>query len=292
MSIVKGKEMKTIAIGAVAAIAAATLVSGGISQTVRAAEVGKTQVVPTSYSVPYSGAAYSNVPADYVKKEYKVKFVGQDQSTVNDLKGEEAAELASQNLWRIFHAELSGQTLEVTYHPISTTNLRATWAVHIKINDTLSYDFALDAVTGENQLVAKRIYHKADIREGMDKTLLKDSQKYQALAKAATEKYQFVSGKVTSVEYISQGFQKNEIGAKNSDITLQVKSDKGEAAQLTFSRYNKELLSVEYNGWLQEAESYQKWIEQEETNQMTNILITDEVIKEVQEKGSPIEIKE
>ncbi|WP_240418533.1 hypothetical protein [Paenibacillus periandrae] len=291
MSIVKGNEVKKIVLGSVAAIAAVTLVFGGITQMVSAAEVGKTQVVPTSYSIPYKSAVNSSIPADYVKKNYKVKVVGKDQPTANDLQGKEAAELASQNWWQIFDVDLDGQTLELTYNPISTTQPRAIWNVHAKVNDTLSYDFTLDAVTGDHYSIAKRIYHKTDFPVEMDKNLLKDNQEYQALAKAEAEKYQFVAGKVNFVEYISQGFQQNEAGAKNSDITLQVKSDKGEAAQLNFSRYNKELLSVEYNNWLQETERYQKLLEQEKKTQTTDVFLTDEVIKEVQEKGAPIMIK-
>lgn len=53
-------------------------------------------------------------------------------------------------------------TLEMTYDPVRTTQLRAIWNVHVKVNDLLAYDFAMDAVTGDNYSVAKRIYHKAE----------------------------------------------------------------------------------------------------------------------------------
>ncbi|MGE8205417.1 hypothetical protein ACQKP0_12700 [Heyndrickxia sp. NPDC080065] len=287
----KRNERKKMVLGSVGAITAATLIFGGISQIVKAAEESKTEFVSTSYNLPYVGSLNSNVPVDYVKKDYKIKFVGKDQPTVNDMKMEEAAELASQNLWRIFHVDLSGQTLEMMYSPISTTQLRAIWNVHVKVNDRLSYDFALDAVTGENHSISKWMYHKADIREGMDKNLIKNNEEYQKLAKVAAEKYQLISDKVASVKYISQGYQENEGGAKNSDITFQVRSDKGEIAQLTFSRYNKELLSVEYSSWIKEADRYQKQLEQETKVQDPDIVITDELMKKIQENGSPIEIK-
>ncbi|MDQ0178266.1 hypothetical protein [Bacillus chungangensis] len=252
----KGSEIKKMVFGSVGAIAAATIVFSGISQTVKALEMSKTKAVPTSYSIPYTKPFNSNIPTDDVKKDYKIKFVGQDQPTVNDMKMEEAAELVSKNLWRIFQVDLKGKTLDMTYYPISTTRLRPKWDVSVKINDLLAYHYTLDAVTGENLSTEKSVYHDADIREEMDinPNLLKNSQEYQELAKATAEKYQFVSGKVTSAEYEGQVYQANILGAQNVTIIFRVKSDKGEVARLTFSRYNQELLSVEFNSWIEEFE--------------------------------------
>lgn len=283
-----GKETRTIVLGSIAAIAAATIVFGGISQTVKAVEVGKTEWVPTSYSVPYTEAVNDNAPEGYVKQEYDVKFVGEDQPTANDMKMEEAAELASQNWWRIFQVDLSGRTLEMTYNPIRTTQLRAIWSVNVKIDDQLSYEFALDAVTGENHSIAKRAYHHADIREGMDTSLIKNNKEYQELAKAAAETYKLVSGKVASVEYASQGFQQNRGGAKNADITFRVKSDQGEGAQISFSRYNQELLTVEYSSWLEEAERLERRIEQELKAQASVEILADHLFRKMEDNGIPV----
>ena len=254
----KGSEMKKMVFGSVGAIAVATIVFSGIGQTSKALEMSKTKAVPTSYSIPYTKPFNSNVPADDVKKDYKIKFVGQAQPTVNDMKLEEAAELASKNLWRIFQVDLKEKTLEMTYYPISTTRLRPKWNVSVEINDSLVYHYTLDAVTGENHWVEKEVYHDADIPEEPDNPeLLKNSQEYQEyqeLAKAAAEKYQFVSDKVTSVEFFGNGYRASTLGAKNITITLQVKSDKGEVARLTFSRYNQELLTVEYSSLIEEAD--------------------------------------
>ncbi|WP_159882045.1 hypothetical protein [Paenibacillus puerhi] len=301
MGLDRGNEMKTIVLGSVAAIAAATLVFGVLSQTVKGAESAKTQAVPTRYSIPYTGAGNSDLPPDYVKKEYQVKLVGKDQPTVNDLKLEEAAELAAQQLWRVFAVDLSDRTLEMTYNPASTTQQRAIWSVAVKISDTLLYEYALDAVTGEHHLVAKRIYHHADIPEGMDKSLITNHEEYQALAKKAAEAYRLVSDKVAAVEYISQGYQEDRAGAKNSSITLQVKSDKGEVAQLSFSRYNQELLAVEFSSWLKEAEAYQvpgepelkalDLAEQRVRERTPDLLFDEKTLKEVRESGKPILIE-
>lgn len=284
----KKNEMKKMVLGAVAAIATTAIVASGISQMVKAAEIGKIQTIPTSYSIPYTDLLNNNVPEDYVKKDYKVKLVGKDQPTANDLNMEAAAELASQNLWRIFQVDLSDQTLEMTYRPVGPTQLRAIWEVNVEINDSLIYHYALDAVTGENHSVAKWVYHNADIQEGMDVDLLINNQEYEELAKAAAEKYQFVSGKVTSVEYAGQGYQESKSGNKNADITFKVKTDQGEIARLTFSRYNQELLTVEFRSWIEETERQEKLIEQELKEKAANVILTDEMIKEIEENGSPI----
>lgn len=265
----KGSEMKKMVFGSVAAIAAATIVFSGIGQTVKALEMSKTKAVPTSYNIPYTKPFNSNIPKDDVKKDYKTKFVGPAQPTVNDMKMEEAAELARKSLWRIFQVDLKGKTLEMTYYPISTTELRPKWNVTIEINDSLIYGYTLDAVTGESLSITKSVYHNdADITEEPDDLeILKKSQEYQEyqeLAKAAAEKYQFVSGKVTSVKLSGNGYVANTLGGKNITITLEVKSDQGEVARLTFSRYNQELLTVEFNSWIEENERIIKLLETNE----------------------------
>ncbi|MFO1446226.1 hypothetical protein KDN24_24085 [Bacillus sp. Bva_UNVM-123] len=292
MKMAKGNEMKKLIFGSVGAITVTTLVFCGISQSVKAVEVNKTQVVPTSYSIPYANTDNSRVPKDYVKKDYKVELVGEDKPTVNDLKMEEAAELASQNLWEVFKVDLNGKTLKMTYNPASSTQQRAIWEANVEINDMLSYAFQLDAVTGENHMIAKWIYHKEkDIREGMDINLLKNNEEYQSLAKEAVEKYQLLSGKVTSVEYSGQGYQENKLGGKNTDIFFRVRSDEGEAVQIGFSRYNKELLTVGYNSWMKETERHEKQIEQEMKENTSDLILTDEMIKKIEESGTPLLIE-
>ena len=286
MKLSKRNEMKKLVLGSVGAIAVTTIVFSGISHTVKAVAVGKTQMVPTSYSAPYMEAGNNSEPQGYVKKDYHVKFVGENEPTVNDMKMEEAAELASQNLWKIFQADLSSRTLEMTYNPASATQQRAIWEANVKINDMLSYAFQLDAVTGENHSIANWVYHKEDIREGMDMNLLKNNEEYQILAKEAAEKYQLLSGKVIAVEYSGQGYQENNNGGKNTEISFRVSSDEGEVVQIAFSRYNKELLTVGYNSWMKETERHEKLIEQElkERNNQ-DLIITDEMLKEIEENG-------
>ncbi|MCL1696657.1 MULTISPECIES: hypothetical protein [unclassified Lysinibacillus] len=97
------------------------------------------------------------------------------------------------------------------------------------------------------------------------------------LAKEAVKKYQLLSGKVTSVEYSGQGYQENQLGdKKNTEISFQVRSDQGEVVQISFSRYNKELLMLGYNSWVKEVELQEKRIEQELQVLNKDVIITEE----------------
>ncbi len=68
MKMAKKNEMKKLVLGSVGAIAVTTMVFSGINQTIKAAEIGKTQMVPTSYNVSYAEIGSKSVPQDYVKK--------------------------------------------------------------------------------------------------------------------------------------------------------------------------------------------------------------------------------
>ena len=288
----KKKEMKKIVLGSVMAVAATTIIFNGASQTVKALEVGKTQVVGTSYNMLDNGSAKRHVPVDYEQHDYEVKFVGKDQPSVNDMNKEEAAELASQKLWEVFRVNLSGQTLEMSYEPVSKMQQRATWEASVKVHDNLSYDFIVDAVTGESHWIGKRVYHKKDILVGFNKNLLENNQEYQEIVKKLVEEHQLLSNKSVAVDYISQGYDTNEIGNKNPNITFEVTSKNGEKVQLTISTFNKELLSVGYDRWLKEAERLEQQLQEELNEDAKTITITDQLIKEVEETGLPFTINE
>ncbi len=81
---------------------------------------------------------------------------------------------------------------------------------------------------------------------------------------------------MTSVEYSGQGYQENQLGDKNTEISFQVRSDKGEVVQISFSRYNKELLMLGYNSWVKEVELQEKRIEQELQVLNKDVIITEE----------------
>ena len=52
------------------------------------------------------------------------------------------------------------------------------------------------------------------------------------------------------------------------------------------------MLSVGYDRWLKEAERFEQQLEEEMNENSESITITDQMIKEVEETGSPITINE
>ncbi|RUS48880.1 hypothetical protein [Cohnella sp. AR92] len=250
----KGKELKTIVLGTAAAITACTLVFGGLAQGAKAAETNKTTSVATSYSAPVVQTAKESLPSGYVKADYQVKLHDlSGQGTANDLGMSEAAELGAQNLWTLFQADLKGKTIVMSYHPATALDPRATWYGEVAEADGQSYTFEVDAVTGDPRVAHQGQYWKNAGSLGLDKKLLKQHDDFTKLAKEMAENHKLVPGKFASVEYVSQGYTSSNYGS-NPDITFMVKSEGGERAQLTFSRYNKQLLSVEYDGWLKDMQ--------------------------------------
>ncbi|KNF09082.1 hypothetical protein CLPU_4c01280 [Gottschalkia purinilytica] len=260
---IKGSNLKKVVIGTVAAIGTCTLSFSGLTQSVKAEVVNKTKIIPTAYSSSVSKVKKSVVPLGYVKATYNVE-IGEysEKPTAKDMSAEEAAELGAQNLWKIFGVDLSGKTIEMTYSAATSDQPRAQWEGIITIDENLLYSFTVDSVTGEHRSTSQSRYWTGNINVGMDMDLVKDSSKYIALAKEAAKKYQLVSGQVVSAEYSSQSYISNDIG-KNPGISIIVKSDNGQEAQLTFSRYNQELLSVEFDSWVKEAKILEEKIEKE-----------------------------
>ncbi|NLK52525.1 MAG: hypothetical protein GX295_08795 [Syntrophomonadaceae bacterium] len=261
---VNGSNLKQIAVGTVAIITICALTSCGLMQVAKGAIVNKTEIIPTTYPSTVSDARQYGVPTGYVKTAYQVKLADStDKPTAKDMSAEEAAELGAQNLWRLFGVNMDGKTVEMTYRPATAVQPRAEWMGSVTFDENLDYWFVVDAITGEYRSTHKSKYWNENINTGMDKDLLNNHEQYTALAKETAEKYQLVSGQVVSVEYGSQGATRNAAGAKNADITMMVKSDNGQQAQLTFSRYNQEFLSVEYDSWLKDAEELEKEITKE-----------------------------
>ncbi len=249
----KGKDLKKAALGAAAAITACTLVFGGLTQAVKAAELGKPASVPTRYSAPIAQTATASLPSDYEKADYQVKLHKlSGQGTAADLKMNEAAELGAQNLWRLFQADLKGKTIVMSYHPATELDPRAVWYGEIAEENGQGYVFELDAITGSPRIARQEKHWKDAGPLGLDKKLQKQHDEFTKLAKEAAETNKLVRGPIASVEYVSQGYTSSDFGS-NPDITFLVKSENGERAQLTFSRHNKELLGVEYNGWLEDS---------------------------------------
>lgn len=286
------KEVKRIAIGSITALVSFTVIFSGVSLGVKAIEASKTEVIETNYNILDNGLTNDQVPEDYEQQDYKVKFVGKDQPTKNDLKIEEAAELTALNVWSIFREDLSGQTIEMDYEPTSKLQPRPVWSASVWINENLSYELLLDAVTGESYWIGKTVYHRENIREGLNMELLNNHEEYQQIVKKVIEKHQLFSTDIETIKYVSQGFEKNEMNNKNANITFEARSKENEKAQLTISTYNKELVSIGYDGWLEAAVRFEKQLEKELNHDAEAFKITEELFKEVEETKTPIIMNE
>lgn len=263
--------METIAV-----IGVCTLVFAGITQTASSALTNQTSTVAALNAQNYSGST-QNIPDGYVKADYKVEL-GQysKQATAKDISKEGAAEIGARNLWKLFGLDLSGQTIEMTYNPATSTNLRADWAGMVTINKNHFYAFDIDAVTGECRTACQEKYWDEKVDTSMDKYLIENHAEFDSLAKAIAEKYQLVPGKVASVEYYGQGYSSGPSGGQNSQIDMRVISENGQQAQLTFSRHNKEFLGVAYDCWIKDAAQWEEQILKKQ--------------KEAEDKGTHIEI--
>ncbi len=292
-------NLSKVVIGTVVAIGICTLTFSSMTKSVKAAVVNKTEIIPTTYSTTASDA--KDVLKGYVKAAYKVTISKIScKTTKNDISAEAAAELGAQDLWRLFGVDMNGKTIEMTYHSVSSTQLRAEWLGMISVNKKLSYWFLIDAVTGECRNTSQDKYISGNINVGFDKELDKNPEQYTSLAKEVAEKYKLVSGKVVSAEYAGQGYIGNNDGsAKNPEIDILVTSDNGKQAQLTFSRYNQEFLQVSYDSCvkdmkafeeqcrkkaLEESEIRKKALEQSKNKGDSLIVITDDDIKKITEK--------
>ncbi|HCF71518.1 MAG TPA: hypothetical protein DER33_08055 [Syntrophomonas sp.] len=256
-------QLKKAACGTIAVIGICALVFGGITQAAKASLVNQTETIPNTYSAIGSPGRQHEIPAGYVKAAYQVKLSEHSgKPGAKDMSMEEAAELGAQNLWRFFGVNLDEKTIEMTYTANSSFNPRAEWEGIIFIDKIPSYSFLLDAVTGEYRSIQQSKYWSGNIDIGMDQALMENHGQYAALAKEMAAKFHLVAGQIVAAEYYGQGYTSFKSGV-NPDITMSVKSDTGQEAHLTFSRYNQELLGVEYDPWVKDAQVYEAQMEKE-----------------------------
>lgn len=277
------KNLKKVLVGTVAAIGICTMSFIGITNSVKAVVVNKTEIISTKYSATDSTLKDSNVPNGYVKAEYQVVLSKYSAKTTSkDMSAQAAAELGVQDLWRLFGVDMNGKTVEMCYTAASSTQPRALWEGIITIDKNLNYWFTVDAITGEHQTTGQNKYWSSDINVGFDKSIEKNPDKYLTLAKEVTEKYKLVSGKVVSTEYIGQGYISNNDGsAKNPQIDIMVTSDNGQRAQLTFSSYNQEFLQVSYDSCVKDMKAFEEQcrieaLEQSKNGDVIDFVISDE----------------
>lgn len=273
-----GKEMKGLLLG-LAILLVSTLVFQGLTQVVTAAEYNKTSIVPTNYAAvrDESNSIDRKIVAEgYKKANYTVKDNGLENNrnqtpSSKDMTKEEAAEAGVQALWDIYGISLEGQVVEMGYQRANEDYPRSSWYGDVYIDGKLLYGFDVDSVTGElfNVYYNRTLGKKVSV--GFDLDLQNDNGgEYQTLVKETAEKLNIVHGSVASVKYNCQGTQNDD-----PDITFDIKGENGEVAQLTFSRYDKALLNITFNGRQQYVLKYVEKMDREMNESSSETRVID-----------------
>lgn len=262
----KGGTMKKTLLAGALLIGAGTLAFQGVTHVVAASEYNKATAVPTSYvstgEFSLSGAK-NTVPEGYQKANYRLGAIDLDyykkhQPTAKDITKEEAAEKGAQALWQVFGVDLEGQVIEMGFAPATEGLPRTTWAGEVRIDGELCYSFTVDSVTGEVITVIWNRTLPENVQVGFDLALEKNPQEFVDLAREVAERLNVVEGPVKSVEYLGQGYSNND-----PSIQLEVKGENGQVALMGFSRYDKALMSISYDGEYKYTLEWIKKIEEE-----------------------------
>lgn len=246
----EGKKSKKIILSAIVTIGVSTFLFQGFTQMAVKDEMGKTDIIPTSYTVhadSLPNTVQNNLPEGYKKANYTIKpidleYYRNQKPTDKDMTKEDAAEVGAQALWEIFGLDLKGQVIEMGYH-LPTENLpRSNWYADVLINGERSYYFCVDSVTGELFDIGYSRTLKENVSVSFDAVIDKNPQEYVTLAKDLAKKYNVVHGAVESAEYNGQGYSGND-----PTISIDIIGENGEIALMTFSRYDKALLGIGYS---------------------------------------------
>lgn len=238
------------ALGAAAVIISATAVFGTVVHSVKASELSKKEVVKTEYASNQSAVSSENItsPENFVV-DYKVILEeGSPKADANAVSADEAAKAGVQDLKRLYGLDSKGKTISMYYCPIGDTSVRAEWLGNVLNSGDIEYYFSIDAVTGNIGSSCRNIKLNKKVNVAFDKSLMEDSSEYKELTIKAIEDYNILPEKVVSVEYISQGYTLD-----NPDIQMTAVDASGNEAQLSFSRYDQELLQVCYDNWVKMA---------------------------------------
>ena len=234
------------ALAALAMIATSVLLFGYFSQSVLAADLGRSQTIPTSYA---AAPAELTPPTGYQKADYTITAdpLCPDQAGSQALTMEQAAELGAQMLWEVYGADLSGATIYMGYSSGTETFPRAFWSGDVRFGSSRTpqdpgFTFSLDAVTGERFSACQSRVLDVELDLGLDAALAENPQEYLELARQLALEKNLVHGQVDAVSYNCQGYAGND-----PDITFDVVGTNGEKALVTLSRYDRQLTAVGYD---------------------------------------------
>ncbi|MFP3390729.1 hypothetical protein [Brevibacillus sp. SIMBA_040] len=258
------KGWKQTVVAAALITGASTLLFQGCILAATASEYNKTNTVSTSYAsfaAASSQVAQNSVPDGYQKANYTIRDINLEYfrnqtPTSKDMPKEAAAEIGAQTLWNVFGLGLEGQVIEMGYQQPTENLPRSSWYADVVVNGKRSYCFSVDSVTGEVFNIGRERTLNETVSVAFDAALDKNPQEYVALAKLQAEKYNVVHSKIKSVAYNGQGYSNND-----PTISLDITGENGEIALMTFSRHDKALLGIVYNGeYMQVLESHEKLI--------------------------------
>ncbi len=275
-----GSTLKKSVLTAAALIGASTLLFQGFAQAATRAEYSKINTVPTNYVSSIKEASENTEKSllkGYKKGNYKVsanelEYYQKASPTSKDIKKEAAAEICAQAIWEIFEVSLDGQEIKTGYAPATEGLPRSNWNCDVYVGGKLAYYVCLDSVTGDLLAVGKERTLKEEVSVAFDKKLDKNPKEYLDLARKTAEQLDVVHGKVKSVEYVGQGYNNND-----PTISTEIIGENGEIALMSFSRYDKSILGINYSNLYKPSMEHAKKVEEEQRKKL------EEKIKKSQE---------
>lgn len=260
---IKKGNVKTF-LATVFTVSAMTISFQALAQLALAAEIGKSEIVATSYSTNITVSnteAKSESTQNYVKPDYKLvdndlEYYRDKKPTSLDITREQAAELGVKGLNSVFGLDMNGKVIEMAYNP-AQDGLRAYWEGIFWVDGkksspeayVQSYSFCVDAISGELQHVIHDRVLEEKTNTNFDASLQQNTGEYEALAKELVVKLGIIKSNIKSIEYEGQGVSNND-----PDIFFNITAENGERAQLMFSRYDKELLAITFDAGMKEMD--------------------------------------
>ncbi|MGE7545234.1 hypothetical protein [Sporosarcina newyorkensis] len=247
---IERKGVKKTVLMTTMVIGTSTLLSMGILQAATATEFKKTNTIPTNYANLVEDASQivqNSFPEGYEQANYTIETIDLEYyrnqtPTGKDMSREETAEIGAQALWEVFDVNLEGQVIEMGYQQAVEGLPRSTWNADIWVGDDHSYHFSVDSVTGELFSIDSSRIVNSDTSIAFDAALDKNPQEFIMVARELAEQFNVVHGAVKSVEYNGQGYSDND-----PTISFDIMGENGEVALMTLSRYDKELLGINYS---------------------------------------------
>lgn len=243
----KSHILQKSALGAIAVIISTTAAFGTMVHSVKASDMSKKEILKTEHTSTQSAVSSGNVtsPGNF-EVDYKV-ILEEDspKADVNAVSADKAAKAGVQDLKKLYGLDSKGKTISLYYCPIGDTSVRAEWLGNVLNSGNIEYYFSIDAVTGNISATCRNIKLNKKVNVAFDKSLFDDPSEYKELTIKAIKDYNILPEEVVSVEYVSQGYTLD-----NPDIQLMAVDVNGNEAQLSFYRYNQELLQVCYDNWV------------------------------------------